>query len=744
MRRPLCLLCMFYVVTVMLVLRLFPTRDREDIPPDGTYAAYAGEVYAIENKSDKTVVYLKSAVPAASGNILSSGTSDTNTFRIICYFQDNSFTSELKIGNQARICGICRPFRSAANDGQFDAKQYYGILELDFAMTGCEGTVTDADYRAGAQTLYLIREKLAESFDRGLPSEDAGVMKAMLLGQKSDLDEEIKGLYQRGGIAHILAISGLHITFLGMGMYRLCKKIKLPPAICALLSLGFIIGFGRMTGSGASTVRSIIMFALFLLAGTCGRTYDLLTAAAVSAAVLLIYRPRYVYHSGFLLSFGAIMGIALVAPFLRDVFPKEPPTKKMTLPQNRREKLWKKLCKKTGSSLITGMAVLVATLPVQLYFFYTASPYSCFLNLLVLPFAGALLAAGFWGGILGCIFPAGCPVFLLPCRGILSLYEMLCRGFDSLPGGQLVIGRPSVWKIAFYYGTLVALLLWGGRLCKKLQVGILLAALCLLCIRVRIVTTCTMLDVGQGDGIVVEERGGGAVMIDGGSSDVSRVGKYRIVPYLKSHGIGRLDYVFISHADQDHISGIKEILGDQKNLGVGIDCLVLTKFAAEDDAYEELLVLAKQNGVRVLLIGEGDYIALGETRFTCVYPGMDELAEGNDQSMVLIMECNGIKTLFTGDLTQEKERIGDWEDVDILKVGHHGSRYSSGEAFLQQCLPETAVISAGEDNSYGHPHEDTLKRLEEAGAESYVTKESGAVTIQYRKGKYSVFTHGKM
>lgn len=201
MRRPLCLLCVFYVVTVMIFPRLFLPRDSEKIPPGGAYVVYTGEVYAIENQDDKSVVYLKSASAADSETVLVSD--------IICYFGDTSFTSGLKIGNWARIGGTCRPFRSAANDGQFDAKQYYRILEWDFAMTGCEGSVTDETYRAGAQALYLIRERLAESFDRGLPSEDAGVMKAMLLGQKKDLDDEIKGLYQRNGIAHILAISGV-------------------------------------------------------------------------------------------------------------------------------------------------------------------------------------------------------------------------------------------------------------------------------------------------------------------------------------------------------------------------------------------------------------------------------------------------------------------------------------------------------------------------------------------------------
>ncbi|MGN0131269.1 MAG: DNA internalization-related competence protein ComEC/Rec2 [Lachnospiraceae bacterium] len=728
MRRPLCLLCMFYVLTVMLILQLFPLQSHNYIPPGGTYVTYTGEVYAIEEREDKSVLYLKSV---------------SDTVRIICYFQDHSFISQIKIGNQVRISGVCCPFRAAANEGQFDAKQYYGILELDFAMTNCEGTVVNTDYRPDLQSLYQIRKRLETSFERGLPPEDAGVMKAMILGQKGDLDAEVKSLYQRNGIAHILAISGLHITFFGMGIYQLCRKVRLPAFVCCLASFLVIIAFGKMTGSGASTVRSVIMFSLFLLAGICGRTYDLLTALAVSAAALLIYRPQYVYHSGFLLSFGAVMGIALVAPFLRELLPAASPAKKMILYTDRRKRMLRGLRKKCISSLTVGVAVLVATLPVQLYFFFTVSPYSCFLNLLVVPLAGVLMAVGVPGGILTAVFPGAGAVFLLPCRAILSLYEILCRAFDSLPGSQLVIGRPALWKILFYYIVLLGLLLFGKKVGKKKRFLILVSALCLLCCRGRGTTTCTMLDVGQGDGLVIEEKSGGNVLIDGGSSDVSKVGTYRIVPYLKSHGISKIDYIFVSHADADHVSGIKEILSEYQSLKIRVGCLVLTKFAAEDEAYRELMELARQSGTRVLFIGAGDYIVLGETCFTCVYPGPSEVAEGNDQSMVLLMECCGTKTLFTGDLTEEKEQKIKWEDVDILKVGHHGSRYSSGMDFLNQCLPETAIISAGEENSYGHPHADTLERLEESGAHTFVTKESGAITIRYEKEKYTVTTYGK-
>ena len=240
MRRPLCLLCLCYVFVVYVILRLFPPQSRTDIPPDGTYFTCSGEVTAIEIQNDKSILYLSvsgesnhnssSFVSEESNHNSSSFVSEEsnhnsvllgNDLHIICYFQDASLTSRLKPGNQVCITGICRHFQTAANDGQFDAKQYYEMLGLDFAMTNCTGSVSDDGFGMGAQLLYLMREKMSESFDCGLPPEDAGVMKAMLLGKKGDMDEEVKGLYQRNGISHILAISGVYT--LSMAYINLCK-----------------------------------------------------------------------------------------------------------------------------------------------------------------------------------------------------------------------------------------------------------------------------------------------------------------------------------------------------------------------------------------------------------------------------------------------------------------------------------------------------------------------------------------
>ena len=747
MRRPLCIICMCYVVAVMAFSWLFPPSFSKDlpvgaavhigdgdigaVPVDGTCFEVCGEVRQIEIKKNKSVVSINSEVG-----------------HIICYFPDNSFTSSLKIGNIIKVSGTVRFFEEATNPGQFDAAEYYGILGYDFAMSSCEGFVVEESVSAYKQVLYAFKRKMGTVYDAALPEKYAGIVKAMVLGEKGDMNQDVKNLYQQNGISHILAISALHITFVGKCFFNLCKKLRMPLWLASVLSMGLVISYGIMTGSSASAIRSVIMFSLFLLAGIWGRTYDMIIAMAVSAVFLLILNPRYIYHSGFLLSFGSVMGIALMPSYKRK--------REMVLAKRRKEKLYKRLnryLQNLLSSLYVNRNVMLFTFPIQLYFFFTFSPYSIGLNLIVVPFMGIVMATSVIGGIVGCFLPFCARMILLPCYGILQLYERLCLAAYQLPGSNLILGRPTILQIVLYYAVLFLWLLFGNyekEIRKKLQNkfgvgfrgrfwwlqkrymhGILIFAIVVLCIRPRFFTSCNMLDIGQGDCIVIKEQSGCNIMVDGGSSDVESVGKYRIIPYLKSQGIGKLDYVFVSHADLDHISGIMEILTDDSKT-IRVSCLVLTKFALFDEGYDELVCAAKTHGVRILYVAAGDRLCAGETMWTCLYPGVDEVAEGNDQSMVLLMEC-GRSILFTGDLTEAKEPCVPVADVDILKVGHHGSRYSTTDAFLEQCKPEVALISAGKDNVYGHPHGEVLERLKSCESHVVATNECGAISVRLGK-----------
>ena len=243
-----------------------------------------------------------------------------------------------------------------------------------------------------------------------------------------------------------------------------------------------------------------------------------------------------------------------------------------------------------------------------------------------------------------------------------------------------------------------------------------------------------MLDVGQGDGIYLHSPHGETYFIDGGSSDESSLGKYCIEPFLKSQGVGVLNYVFITHGDSDHYSGIKEMLTRQE-VGIRIDHLVLPQYYSSDHELSSLAKIAQDAGVTVLKIKGGDKLQKGDFRITCIQPyGNEENLTDNAASVILEVTYKAFSMLCTGDVEDEGEELllkkVTEKDYDVLKVAHHGSKYSTSEKFLELSHPKIALISAGENNRYGHPHEELLVRLKDAGCKIYNTQENGAIMLE--------------
>ena len=278
-----------------------------------------------------------------------------------------------------------------------------------------------------------------------------------------------------------------------------------------------------------------------------------------------------------------------------------------------------------------------------------------------------------------------------------------------------------------------------------LCIGMLGFGIWLLGYRARPNLRIACLDVGQGDGIVLEIEGTWNLLIDGGSSNKSAVGQYQILPYLKSRGISRLDGIFISHTDGDHISGTEEIL---EYVGKGltsirVDHLILPDWEEEPENYLKLRELAQTADVQVLQVKAGDRICYGNAQLDILWPEKGAVGEDvNEEAMVMELEYGKFKGLFTGDIGMETEKklqsAHRLEDVDFLKVAHHGSRYSTGEEFLNVVKPELAVISCSASNTYGHPSPETLRRLENAGTEICRIDRSGAVIVEVDEEKMKV------
>lgn len=907
-KRPLSVGCLVVVILICIVTSLSRKEPWSCPELEGQTVIVQGRVYQKEVKTqggqDKTVVYLKQVSftgdnpvegqseegqsvvqeEAAEGQLLvqkeaaerqllvqeeaaekqlfaqekcAEKPADTKaTENILCYLREG--VPEPEIGSLVILKGTLKNFQQPTNPGQFNAPFYYQILRISFRLNQAEIQVKSDRFYKIAEGLYQLRRKAGSKVDALLPEQEASVMKTMLLGEKGILDEEIKDLYQRNGIAHILAISGLHISMIGMGLYQLLRRAGLKIKLSAILASMIIVLYGMMTGFAVSAIRAIAMFLLQMLAQILGRTYDRITALAVAAVLVLVEQPLYLFHSGFQFSFLCVLGISLILPVLGNV--------------------------RKGKKLFEGVALMAVTLPVYLGVFYQIPVYSMFLNFIVLPMMSILMGAG----IVMILAAFLCTSLAIPAAwlitGILMVYERLGLFTEKLPHHYWTPGCPAKWQLAVYVAVLIIIAALGrtkrkavlyqrdcihkgcihrrGGCTKEIlqedppchevlqyeksqyersqhgmaqynipryevsqyeipqyemqnkrirriachggkwistygiPVGIcwgfLLLGVVILTWRFRPELQVTFLDVGQGDCIFLQTENGDSYLTDGGSSSVSKVGKYRMIPFLKYQGASQIKAVFVSHADSDHYNGIAELLEQAELEGIRVENLVLTDIADEcrSEGYEELVELAEQNGITVQLLHEGQQLQDGELLFQCLHPSKGYRAEDlNETSMVLLVTYWEFSMLLTGDvqgageehLTQE---LQDWKEpgvtqmqdvirisgeeesmeeesieeesiederiegqieekrpqnkmganhteteLTILKVAHHGSKNSTSEEFLKAANPKLAIISCGEGNRYGHPHEETLERLEKVDIPWFCTKDYGAITV---------------
>lgn len=707
-----------------------------------------GKIYKIENTAFGTNIYLK-------GVEVENGEKSVSVKRI---FVNTEKIPNVKIGNIIKVRGKLRQFEEAANKGNFDSRKYY--LSLGFYGKIEAGTIEiiNSDYSGIRQGLYELRMEIIERLEKlcsdnkgifSIINNKNGIIGAIILGDKTDLDSDIKELYSMSGIAHILAISGLHISFIGMAIYRLLRR-RFRFLFSAAVSIPVVLSFGIMSGFGISTIRAIIMFILKIIGEVLGRKYDAITAISLAGLVLLVQNPFVVCNSGFQMSFGAIIAIVLILPIVEEIL-------------NTDNKIIKVLSANFTISLVMN--------PILAWNYYELPTFSFLLNIVVVPLMSVVIVSSIVGIFCSCIMFGFGKVVIFPGCGILELYTFLCNIINKSSVASIVVGQPKVTIIIVYYAILLVVLFGlknirtkytraeKERNIIKKETGLVLekkakkerrikgqnVKLRLACIAGFLLLNyliyyipnpgfyITFINVGQGDGILIHGDNGTKVMVDGGSTSEKQVAKNCIVPYLKAEGIGTIDYSIITHTDKDHISGILEILENNNSNRIRIKNLVMPDINMKDDTYNELIEKAKLKKINVLYIKKGDTLSLGKTKIKCIYPETTTTAsDKNDYCTVLSVKNKTSKILLTGDISKEiEEKIKDdiEENYTVLKVAHHGSNYSSSEKFLKKVNPKYSIISVGKNNSYGHPGNETMERLRKQGGVIYRTDEKGGITI---------------
>lgn len=722
------MVCLLFVILIIGIVEIFPYEYDFSQNLSGRVVLIEGRVSKKEIKTkDGQTTYI-----ICLKQIVSQSDSDTDNFvdkdseleklnmaeGIMCYLAEGSYIPN--IGSLVQISGEISTFRIPDNPGEFDAPLYYKIKGIDLKMYNSKVKAASERYDVLSENLFRIRMHLCNVLDRSFRSGYRGIAKAILLGESSELDDDTKELYQRNGMLHILCISGLHISILGMGLFKLLKKMNIPDGMNTAVCILLMILYGSMIGMGTSVVRAILMFAMRLVAKLLKRTYDLLTASCVGIFLILFEQPLYMYHSGFLLSFLSVVALGAFRP----LFPE-------------------KICKvdfmnKRADSFFSTLTVWLVTLPVYGRFYHEVSLSGLLLNVFILPFVSVVLVLVIGVCILGVFNLSFGVVAARACEVILWAFESVFEGFDIISGTTLIIGHMSLFKCFVYYVGLVILLFLAEKIKKKhLYLGLLVLCAFLI-LRFPKPLTITCLSVGQGDSAVIEYKDFVCV-IDDGSSSEKEVTKYTVLPFLKYRGIREIDYLFLTHADSDHINGVEELLS-QSRLGIRVKRIVVTD-AGDLDAYGEIPEMATALKIPIYEMKQGDFVSYKELQFKCLGPTEKNLANAgessNETSLVLLLEKDDFSMLFTGDTEGKGEndvlnrlRNMGIKNVTALKVAHHGSKNSTSDEFLGWVIPQISIISCGENNSYGHPHKETLQRLEKAESTVFVTKDCGAVTLR--------------
>lgn len=869
-RRPLCLVCMVIMGILFIISKFTPPVPSDDLLEySNKTLIVTGEVADKQIKNDNLCIFLKNTNlyinNSTKQNIQNSlkvpddsnsyERADIKTDGLVIYLSSSKYVDEIKLGSTLQVKGVYEPFDVAYNEGQFDARSYYKIKGYDGKLVRARVQGMSKQYSHVKEALRYIRTLSENVINSKLDDREAGVLIAMLLGDKNELDADVKEQYQVAGISHVLALSGLHIAAIGLGLLRFLKKLNVNQLSASIVASITVFLYSIMTGLSTSTVRAMIMFSLALLAEATRRSYDLLSAASLSAIIILITNPGYLYDAGFLLSFGAIVGIGCVYPVLEQLTRSNNAIHEKSRAKSSGRDMWNciKTCMdKLRQSVCISLSITLVTLPVVAYNFFQISKYSIFLNLIVIPLMGAVLATGFAGIATGLLEVANYSIISGLGRGmspiifkitdvILKIYNALSLDFAGFSSNLVVLGRPKVLQTVMYIIMIIFLTVAGDIFCKnrafdrhgliilsnnirnvtksknkiaratnygkteaafvtkskqtlmkaafiKCVILIMYFIACaILCFRTKDEFVIKNIFVGQGDCTLIYGKDIPTIMIDGGSTDVKSVAKYRIIPVLKSNGLNNIDYCIVTHMDADHVNGIEQILDD--NLcGINIDNIILSEsYAKSDEAqedmkickeyelmreedndlssiikmisgnknedyysdiynskgtYSKMLAASSRGKTKLHYIKAGDVISAGRLRMECLSPEPDKVYDGNDSSIVVQFDyASGVMTgIFTGDISIEQENaiIDKLSHVNYLKVAHHGSRNSSGEDFLDKITPDIAVISAGIDNSYGHPHAETLDRISKyaPNVRLYRLDECGQVSIVIGDGSF--------
>ena len=594
------------------------------------------------------------------------------------------------------------------------SKKIFGSIRADNAE---KVGVNNSIYFKYLGQVYKLKSTIIVRIENNIDNTNSQVLNAVLVGDKTSLEKEIKDSFRISNLSHMLAISGAHFSFIIMFCTFVIKRLKFK-RFGQAITITIIIFFMTLTGMTPSVVRAGIMAIISILSSILKRKTDIYTSLAVALFIQIINNPYVIFDVGLQLSFGGVVGIALFT---------EPIEEKL----NRIKEL------KINSALAVTLGANIIIMPIMMYQFSTISLSFVISNLLAGSLLGAIMILGFVSVILN-IKPLYFVLNLL-----VSLFSKIADICSKLPLSLIYVKTPSLIQIFLIYFIifLFYLILIERLNLFRIKQRIIFFLIIIFILNYRIPNNnliIHIIDVGQGDSCLMLHKGY-VIMIDGGGSSDSKydIGENTLLPYLLDRKITKVDYIIVSHFDSDHAQGFIYVLNHLK-----VENVILPIQAINSNLYQNFISICQAKKINVIYLKRGDFFNIGDLKFETLHPSNKFISENamNNNSIVLRLDYFNTSILFTGDIEAiaERELVLKCKlklDVDILKVGHHGSNTSTSESFLEAVSPKIALIGVGLDNKFGHPGEEVIKRLEERKVSIFRTDKEGEITMEiYRSG----------
>jgi competence protein ComEC len=715
----------FEVVIILLIVVVFYSKTSIDIIRN--HSVFDGSETQFHVSFQESI--------SIDGDVLTGYAEDTTGEKLYIKYRMNSkeekdgFNKERLVGYSCRLTGRLKPVNGQTNPNAFDFKAYlkhhkiHWQFEVD-QWNSCK------ERNGPVLIIKKQRQRAINLLETYFPESIASLASALLFGERQILDPSLEKSYQKLGIIHLLAISGANVALYVSMIHYIGIRIGVTRERMMVVLILYLPIFVFMSGASPSVLRAALMMFLFLFFRLL--THSKVAGLDICSMVFMVYvfaSPYLLFDVGFQLSFSVTFALLLST---------------------------KEILKSTQSPftllLKASFVSQLSSLPIILYHFFEFSLLSMLANLIYIPVFSFIISPLFIGlFFLFLLFGKPFLVILDFIQPLITVLNDITLRLASVPYQTVTIGRPSIWillllilSIVFFFYFLEKEETLKGRLVASIPLLITLTlSFCLA--HVSLSGQITFVDVGQGDSIVIQD---GFVketyVIDTGGTvsfqeeewkkkkDPFEVGKDVLIPFLKGKGVHTIDKLILTHGDMDHIGGAKTILET-----IEVKELILPLVSDRSSLENELVALARERKTTVIFVKNGMSWKGKGGIFNVINP-ITEQEERNNNSVVVHVKIGGLFWLFAGDLeeTGEQMLLQEYPElpVDVLKVGHHGSKSSTTPQLLDAYHPKVAIISVGKTNRFGHPHQEVLDRLKERNIKVFRTDTDGAITYTFQKG----------